>query len=370
MKNIALISPNNSMYSETFIQQHRNNLKGNVLFYFNGFIPKENDVEGNLASEIGIFVRILRKFKNSNFSLKEYALIKSFKKQKIDIVVAEYGLTAVAIANVCKYLNIPLVPIFHGQDASDQEILRKNETNYKELFRQSPKLIAVSKKIAKTLIELGCPNHKIQITPCAPDDNFFNVNPLFKSKQFIGVGRFVDKKAPYYTILAFNLVLKEFQNAKLILIGQGPLYNTCENLIKYLNIENNVILKGIVSPKEIEFYFENSICFVQHSVTALSGDSEGTPVSILEANAAGLPIVSTKHSGISDVVINGETGYLVDEHDVEGMAQKMILILSDLKKAKSMGLKGKNYIKSNFSKKIHIDILDNMIHQILAPKKS
>lgn len=368
MINIALISPNKDAYSETFIQQHRLNISGNIIFYFNGTLPQENDKEGYLKlSRIDkLKFKFKKKINLNYFKAKELALIKSFKKNKIQVVIAEYGLTAVSVCKVCEYLKLPLIPIFHGYDASIKSILEKYKTSYQEVFRIAYKVIAVSNKISKTLISLGCNKNKIIISPCAPDNRFFELNPNFKIPLFVGVGRFVDKKAPYYTILAFSKVLKKNSEAKLVIAGDGPLYNTCYNLIRHLGIEKNVDLPGVIDVSKVVEYYKEAIAYVQHSIVAINGDSEGTPVSILEASAAGLPVISTNHAGIPDVIIDNKTGFLVNEHDVDDMASKMLLLLNELEKAQSMGREGKSFVKKYFSKDIHIGILNKIINEALS----
>lgn len=93
------------------------------------------------------------------------------------------------------------------------------------------------------------------------------------------------------------------------------------------------------------------MALIQHSVTAVDGDMEGTPVIILEAAGAGLPIISTKHAGIQDVVIHGSTGFLVDEVAVKEMADFMIKILQEPDLARKMGDAGKQFIANNFTLK-------------------
>lgn len=190
---------------------------------------------------------------------------------------------------------------------------------------------------------------------------FANTIPDRKSQTFLSVGRFVDKKAPYYTILAFNNVLKAFPKAKLLMVGEGPLLNMCCNLVRYLKITDNVKFLGVKSPEEIG-QLHNQVCaFIQHSLTAINGDKEGTPVGIMEASLSSLPVISTFHAGISDVIIDGETGLLCEEHDVESMTQNMLSILKDPLNAEKMGLQGRYFINENFSQKKHIDILSNIL---------
>jgi glycosyltransferase involved in cell wall biosynthesis len=88
---------------------------------------------------------------------------------------------------------------------------------------------------------------------------------------------------------------------------------------------------------------------VKHSLRPGSGDSEGTPVSVLEAGACGLPLVSTRHAGIKDVVIEEETGLLVDEHDIAGMAAQMIRLAQEPALAAALGQRARERIASHFS---------------------
>src|SRR6185503_1943415 len=92
-------------------------------------------------------------------------------------------------------------------------------------------VIAVSEKMKEDLTILGCNPKKIGMAPYGPATSFFNLEPDYKIPQFITVGRFVDKKAPYLTIIAFSKVVQNYPNAKLIMVGDGPLLNTCVNLV-------------------------------------------------------------------------------------------------------------------------------------------
>ena len=105
------------------------------------------------------------------------------------------------------------------------------------------------------------------------------------------------------------------------------------------------------------------MAFVQHSITAENGDSEGTPLSVLEAGAAGLPVISTNHAGIPDIVINGKTGFLSEEHDIHEMGDNMLRLLKDKNLARSLGKCGKENISKNFTLKKHIDKLNELIER-------
>jgi glycosyltransferase involved in cell wall biosynthesis len=89
--------------------------------------------------------------------------------------------------------------------------------------------------------------------------------------------------------------------------------------------------------------------YAQHSIEAASGDVEGTPVAVLEAGATGLPVVSTRHGGIPDVVRHGETGLLVEEGDVAGMARQMLRLLRDPTQAAALGDAARRHVRHHFS---------------------
>lgn len=364
-KNIAIISPNQNAYSETFIQAHRN-IKGNIFFYYGGAVPSHLENQGFIGPSMSFEIRLLRFFRKrlgiQKLTDAEEAFAKSLQKNKIDIVIAEYGPTGAYIVDVCRYLGIPLTTIFHGYDASKSQILSNLKIKYKHLFAYSQAIVAVSNPIKQTLISLGCPPEKLSVTPCAPNDLFLEIQPTyFEPKSFIAIGRFVNKKAPYYTIFAFQKVVEKHPDAKLYYAGEGELLEACQNIVSHLKLENNIYLLGIITPDEYAEYLTRVGGFIQHSITAADGDTEGTPVAVLEASAAGIPVIATKHAGIPDVIISEETGLLVEEHDVEGMANSIIRIIENPELGKKLGTKGKQRVKENFTMQKHLKTIEKAL---------
>lgn len=362
--NIALISPNNSAYSETFIQQHRLNIKGNVHYYYGGKIPILSDKGYNLTNLFfkRIIYKVLFKLKFLKFNEKEILFIKSLKKNNIQTIVIEYGDIAAELFEICALKKISIVPIFHGYDASKNHILKKNFQKYIQLIDYSVKTVAVSNKIKKTLVKLGANPQKIIVSPCAPSPSFYDLTPSFESVHFFALGRFVEKKAPYLTILAFKKVVDIYPNAKLTIAGEGSLLGVCRDLVNHFNLKNNIILYGKMDREKVTEYMQNSLAFIQHSIIASDGDSEGTPVAVLEASLSGLPVISTKHAGIPDVILHEKTGFLVDEKDVEQMSKYIIKLIEDKSLCKQLGANGKEYIQENFSIRHHINVINKIIY--------
>jgi colanic acid/amylovoran biosynthesis glycosyltransferase len=122
-------------------------------------------------------------------------------------------------------------------------------------------------------------------------------------------------------------------------------------------LEKNVFFPGILKPEMIAGFMQKSLAFVQHSIVASSGDSEGSPVVILEASASALPVISTYHAGIPDIILDRVTGILVPEKDIEKMTDALMALLEDKELARKMGLAGRERIKNTFSMKKYIDVL-------------
>lgn len=368
--NLAICSQRQTAYSETFIQAHRNIPGTKALYYYGGKPPVVEDGRGHVLSPHPV-KKIWRKLRRCVYAGEltelEQGLARSFRRNAVECVLAEYGPTGVALLPVCRALEIPLVVHFHGFDATTRRILeRYGARGYPELFSYAACIVVVSRVMRQRVLALGCPPEKVVRTVCGAHRRFLSIEPTYSTKALVAVGRFVDKKAPYYTILAFKQALARHPDARLIMAGDGELRNVCQNLVRYLGIEEQVDLVGAISPEAVVRLFQGARAFVQHSITALSGDMEGTPVSVLEASAAGLPIISTRHAGIPDVVDDGRTGLLVEEHDVAGMAMHMARFLDDIGFARQLGQAGKIHVGANFTLEKHLETLGNAIRHAVS----
>jgi len=259
---------------------------------------------------------------------------------------------------------LPLVVHFHGYDAYQQETLNRYASDYRKLFNEASTIVAVSRHMCDQLIDLGATQEKVEFNPYGVDvDSISKAVPGNAPPVFLAVGRFVAKKAPDVTIDAFARISARFPDARLEIIGDGPLRESCREQARHLGVEESVTFHGPLSHPEVGKAMTRVRCFVQHSVTAESGDMEGTPLAVLEAMAAGLPVVATRHGGIVDVVSNEETGLLVDEMDVEGMADAMARLINSPTTAARMGNAGRAFVLDNHSMETRIGVLAKILQR-------
>jgi glycosyltransferase involved in cell wall biosynthesis len=295
--------------------------------------------------------------------------VQVFRQHNVNVVMAEYGTTAVHALPACRRLGIPLVAHFHGYDASNRAVLEKYRAAYSNLFQHAAAIVVVSRAMQRKLISLGAHPDKVHYNPCGVDcQKFAGADPANASPTLLAVGRFIDKKAPQLTIRAFARAFERCPEARLRMIGDGQLLDACLHLARELGIAEAVTFLGSQSPTVVMEEMRRARAFVQHSVEAPSGDCEGTPVSVLEAGASGLAVVSTRHGGIPDVVLEGATGLLVDEHDVDGMAAHMVRMVKEPALAAQLGGAARQRMKTCFSFERSITTLVDIVDACVQPK--
>jgi glycosyltransferase involved in cell wall biosynthesis len=259
-----------------------------------------------------------------------------------------------------------LIVHFHGFDASQTRLLEEMAEDYRRMFGDAAALVAVSRVMRQRLIDLGAPAGKVHWNPYGVDCTAFGkADPAAVPPVFLAVGWFCDRKAPQLTMRAFARVHESYPAARLRMIGGGPLLAPCRELARELAVAEAVDFLGVQPPPVVQEEMRRARGFVQHSVVTAEGETEGTPVAILEAGASSLPVVATRHAGIPDAVLDGQTGFLVAEHDVAGMAEQMLRLAGDPALAGDMGRRARRWIEAEFSLPGRIGRLREIIQSCL-----
>ena len=335
----------------TFVRVHATRLPYDIKVV-HGLIPCFTD---HYILSQNLVPRALRKIKRLIYQKSwdwevTSAYLRMFRRWRPDVVLAEFGPTAVKVMEACRLSRIPLVAHFHGGfDVGCEEVVSRHSVTYPRLFQIAKAVVAVSEAMKNDLLALGARPDNLHCVYYGIDSRkFVGGMPELSAPVFIAIGQFIDFKAPYLTILAFEKVFRLHRNARLRLVGDGPLLPICMDIVRACKMEDAVCFLGNQPHDTVAEELRNARCFVQHSVIAASGNREGTPVAILEASMTGLPVISTRHQGIPEVVMNGKTGYLVDEGDIDSMATHMIAMLENPELAGHLGKVGRRHALLNF----------------------
>jgi glycosyltransferase involved in cell wall biosynthesis len=337
-------------------------LPARVTRLWGGYFPTRIDDNGRLLTrfERGMALVVERGLRQRTgaMAIRTRALRRHLARARVQAVLAEYGPTGVGVAAGCAAARVPLVVHFHGFDAYSAWSLQNFGPDYPRLFRVAAAVIATSREMMERLVSFGAPRERLFVNPCGADTELFDGGaPRDAPPTFVAAGRFVDKKAPQLTLLAFHKVWQACPEARLTMVGDGPLWEACGNLVAGLGMGEVVDFPGVLPQAEVARRMRAARGFVQHSIRARSGDSEGTPVAILEAGATGLPVVSTRHAGIADAVVHGRTGFLVAEGDVEGMAEHWTRLATDADLAAGLGEAARVHVREHFSLQKSLDSL-------------
>jgi glycosyltransferase involved in cell wall biosynthesis len=361
---LAIVIPERNVVSESFVTSHIEGLVDNPLVIWGSPRPLlHGDNEGLLAGFWAMAAKTLvlgrgmtaerahgaigRRLPDPIYSRE---LARFLNRREVEVVLAEYGPTAVTIMEACSLSRTPLVVHFHGFDAYQEETVIDLCKPYERLFQTASRVVAVSSHMHAHLVSLGSRPERTVCNSCGVDtQRFQGAKPEAAPPLFLALGRFVEKKGPTLTLRAFALVHDEESQARLVMLGDGPLRDECVDLARELGVDQQVQFPGVIDHDEVVGRMRGARCFVQHSLRAAGGDSEGTPVAVLEASSCGLPVVSTRHGGIVEAIRDGGSGFLVDEGDVRGMADQMLRLVRDPALAASLGSAGRRHIVSNYS---------------------
>lgn len=263
-------------------------------------------------------------------------------------VLGQFGHYAMVAEIACRPLSIPVFAHFHGFDMSVRLRKKRYMKSLESHWHPFAGMIVVAEYQQEILLELGVEPERIALIPCgAPTREIAEQAEGHRSQssrqdnecQFLFVGRFTKKKDPISVLKAFQHCHLQHPHARLRLGGFGEMQEECEEWIRQQPAEFGRAIQflGMLKPEEVIREMALADVFVQHSRTAPSGDKEGWPVVIGEAMAASLPIVSTRHAGIVDQVVEGHNGYLCDEGDWQQMGKDMTWLAADPKLRHQMG---------------------------------
>jgi colanic acid/amylovoran biosynthesis glycosyltransferase len=295
------------------------------------------------ALDSGRYATAARNFKNLYF-------LRAFGARRYDVVHCHFGPNGL-VGAFLKDCGIAgrLVVTFHGSDINTYP-RRYGVGVYRRLYEKADIVTVNSRFTMAKVVENGCASSKIEILPVGLRmEEYPAVDPaLRETSTILTVGRLVEKKGHRYAIEAFARVRKRFPDALYLIVGDGPLRGELELLVRELELGDSVRFLGAKGDKEVAALYARASIFVLASVTASDGDMEGQGLVLQEAQASGLPVVSTLHNGIPDGVLDGKSGFLVPERDVGALAEKIESLFGDEALRREMGAVGRSFVSGAY----------------------
>jgi colanic acid/amylovoran biosynthesis glycosyltransferase len=337
MSRTAIISPNLHAYSETFIHMLVRRLPGTVWLLHGAYLPTHASLRGQEPHQPippppgpKPFFRLRPPAPVApTEAQRSQALADFLRRESISAVLAEYGPSGCAAMAACAETGTRLVVHFHGYDAYRRDMLDQYGAAYRQLFQQAAAIVAVSRDMRRQLCDLGAPPHKVHVIPCGVDPLPVGEAPARLSGLLLWVGRFVEKKQPELALRAFAQAHADAPGLRLAMIGDGDLRPACESLVAALGLGAAVSFLGAQPAHSVAETMQHAEALLLSSGRAADGDSEGLPIVLLEAMAAGLPVVATRHAGILDAVQDGIEGLLYDSGDAAGLAAGLLRLHRD-----------------------------------------
>jgi glycosyltransferase involved in cell wall biosynthesis len=274
-------------------------------------------------------------------------LLRLLAAQRAKLVHAHFGGDGWLISGSAQRLGIPLVVTVHGHDVTRQPSTPgakglRYRRNLRAMFQRAAAVIAVSEVIREKAIRWGADPAKVRVHYTGVPIPASTV-PLPKEWDVVFVGRFVEKKGADDLVAALSTLDRP---ARALFIGDGPLLAEVRASAAAVGVD--ATFRGSLPPDEVYRLLGASRVLAAPSRTAADGDTEGLPTTIVEAAALGLPVVSTRHSGIPEAVTDGETGLLGPEGDRKALAAGLTRLLSDEALRERMGKRAREQAMSRF----------------------
>jgi len=249
---------------------------------------------------------------------------------------------------------LPMIVSFRGNDATAYpKKKKKNLQRLRELFQSGDLFLPVCEHLKNEIVKLGCPENKIRVLYGGVNlDRFqYRARQLKENKKirFLAVGRFVEKKGFSHLISAFAAVKKQHSNVVLTLIGKGPCEDEYRKLIRKHGLGGSVKIVSWASYKTIHKKYYRSHIFCAPSCTDQNGNQEGIPNTLKEAMATGMPVISTTHAGIPELVTNKVNGLLVPEGSVSSLAKAMNWMIQHPERWETLGENARKKIEKDFN---------------------
>jgi len=310
------------------------------------------------------------------------------RRRKVCLIHAHFGPIGWRLLALKRKLSLPLVVTFLGDEIASelkpwdswwiQSGSQKPDwpARLRELTAEADLLLAEGTFLRQRLINLGCPPEKVQVQPIAipvAAMPFRPRKPRHGQKAIIVfAGRFVEQKGLLYALEAVRALWSERRDFEFRVIGDEKLTGgdyavRVYSYVRKSRLQECVRLLGFLNHQDYVREMQQGDLFVHPSVVAADGASEGgAPTTILEAQALGMPVLSTYHCDIPNVTVPGQSALLVPERDSKALAQALRSLLDHPENWEGMGRAGREHIERFHNIDKEVPALESRYLRLLA----
>lgn len=289
------------------------------------------------------------------------------------LIHAHFGTSGIYALTYARRLRLPLAVTFHGYDLGALVGSRRAEPRLwrywalsGSLLRRADLFLCPSVEFQEILARLSGRPAAARLHRLGIDLARFAARPRAGGgpPQVVMVGRFVEKKGHLDGLAAFARAAAAAPDARLVLVGAGPLEGAYRARIAALGLEGRVALPGVLPAARVAELLAESDVLLAPSRLARDGDRESGVIVVKEASASALPVIGTRHGGIPEIVDDGATGYLVGEGDVAGMAERLAALLADAALRARMGAAGRAKMEREYDVRAQVAELERVYDEL------
>lgn len=315
------------------------------------------------------YERVHRGWPSYRFTRYSPNFARAISADTFSVVHAQFGTTAVYALPYAKRSRLPLVVSFHGYEVPLLKRARPILGPHNHFAWFAPAVLrtmtlglCASSELRDMLIEHGVARDRLRVHRLGVDtERFAPASPARRARSMVSVlmvGRLVEKKGFADGIAAFARCVPRHR-ARLTIVGEGPLRATLRAQVAALGIGAHVDFVGAVSHTTVLALMQTHEILLAPSAVAANGDRDSGLIALREAASAGLVTIVTRHGGLPDSVDDGVTGYLVDEHDVSGMTERLEQLLGNASLRISLGMAARRKMQREFDHAITMPVLEN-----------
>lgn len=247
---------------------------------------------------------------------------------------------------------IPWVLTSHGTDLFLLDRFPAARAVAGPIFRRATEVTVISSPLVPRAERLGVGTDRITVIPMPLTESVFGSPANAQDRDpghVLFVGRLVERKGVEFAIRALKVLTERGRDLTFSIVGDGPEREALERLTDALDLRHRVGFVGALPPQEVARWYRRAAVLVFPTVTDWKGEQEGFGMVLVEAMRAGLPIVASRSGGIPDVIRDGDTGVLVAERDVDGLAEAIEGLIGDADRRTALAAAAQRDVQARFA---------------------